>query len=90
MARRRRVGCLHRRDQHLSAARPKDVVEGPGELRVPVAEQDPRPSRSLVSQYRQQVAGLLGDPGAVGLAMTPARFQAAMSGQREQEASFST
>ena len=51
------VGCLHRRDAHVSAVRTKDVVERAGELGVAVAEQDPQLSRSLVSQQQQQIAG---------------------------------
>ena len=55
------VGRLHRRDQHLSALRPEHVVEGAGELRVPVADEE----LQWPMLEHQQVAGLLGDPGAV-------------------------
>jgi hypothetical protein len=41
------------------------VVEAAGELRVPITQQEPHPS-SLLAEH-QQVAGLLGDPGTVGV-----------------------
>ena len=44
-----------------------------GELRVPIVQHQASPS-ALFAQYQQQVAGLLGDPLAVGLAVTPARW----------------
>jgi hypothetical protein len=54
------VGCLHRRDQHLGALRPKHV-ERAGELRVSVADEE----LQWPMLAHQQVAGLLGNPGAV-------------------------
>ncbi len=56
----------HGRHQHLGTLRAEHVVEAAGELRVPVADQEaylPSP----LPQHQQQVAGLLGDPGAVGI-----------------------
>jgi hypothetical protein len=51
-----------------------DVVEGPGELAVAVADQEPDDSGLLIERGGE-VAGLLGDPQApVGLAVTPARW----------------
>jgi hypothetical protein len=64
-----RVGCLHRRQEHLGTVRTEDVVEPVGELRVTIAQHKAEPA-SLLLQHQQQVAGLLGDPGAVGLAVT--------------------
>jgi len=55
------VGCLHRRDQHLGALRPKHVVERAGEPGVPVADEE----RQWPMLAHQQVAGLLGNPGAL-------------------------
>jgi hypothetical protein len=55
--------------QALGADRPHPAA---GELGVPVAEQEVQASSSLF-QDQQEVAGLLGDPGAVGVAVTPAR-----------------
>jgi hypothetical protein len=39
----------------------------------PIAQEEPQAS-SLFAQFQQEVAGLLGDPGGVGLAVTPARW----------------
>jgi hypothetical protein len=64
------VGCLHRRDQHLGTARTKDVVERAGELRVPVADEE----LQWPMLEHQQVAGLLGDPGAIGMAGHPGQM----------------
>jgi hypothetical protein len=59
--------------------RSEAVVEPAGELRVPVAHQEPEP-QSPPLQHQEQVAGLLGDPVAVGVGsqpgqMNPASFQ---------------
>jgi hypothetical protein len=40
----------------------EDIVEGRGELAVPVADQEPEPAGAVV-EIDQQVAGLLGGPG---------------------------
>jgi hypothetical protein len=69
-----RPGCPDRRHQHLATLRAEYVVEAAREPRVPIAEQEPHPA-PLFAEHQQQVAGLLGDPGAVrGLAVTPARW----------------
>jgi hypothetical protein len=68
-----RVRCLHRRDEHLGALSAEHVVEAAGELRVAVAQHEAPPSSSL-AEHQQQVAGLLGDPTPLGLAVTPARW----------------
>jgi hypothetical protein len=44
----------------------EDGVEGGGELAIPIADQEPEPL-GPVAQVHQQVAGLLGDPGAGGM-----------------------
>src|SRR3954465_9040912 len=52
---------------HLHAGSGEDRVEPGGELRVPIAEQEPPPVDTLV-ELHQQVTGLLDDPatGRVG------------------------
>jgi hypothetical protein len=64
------VRGLHRRDQHLGALRPEHVVEAAGERRVAVAQHKAQPSFSF-AEHQQQVAGLLGDPAAVGVGGHP-------------------
>jgi len=66
------VGRLHRCADNLGTGRAPHVVERLGELGVPVTDQE-LARGGLVAQDGGQVAGLLGDPGAVGLAVTPAR-----------------
>src|SRR6185503_3904003 len=44
----------------------EDGVEGGGELAVPVADQEPKPV-GAVAEIHEQVASLLGDPGADGV-----------------------
>src|SRR5215216_4767715 len=56
------VGRLYRRDQYLGAVRMEDVVEGAGELRIPIAKKAAHSSAPL-TQHETQVAGLLGNPG---------------------------
>jgi hypothetical protein len=65
-----RPGRLHRRHQHLATFGAEHVVEAAGELGVPVAEQEAYPSPSLF-QHQHQVAGLLGNPAAVGVGSHP-------------------
>ena len=48
----------------------EDGVERGGELAVPVADQEPEPV-AAVAEVHQQVAGLLGDPGAGGVGGHP-------------------
>ena len=55
------VGRLRRPDEDIAAFRPEDVVEGAGELRIPVADQ--KPPRPSTPEHQQQVAGLLANPG---------------------------
>jgi hypothetical protein len=56
-----RVGRVHRCTDDLGAGRAPHVVEHPGELGVPVADQEP-PPRSLIAEAGQQIASLLRDP----------------------------
>jgi hypothetical protein len=49
----------------LGTGRAPDVIEGPGELAVTVADQEPD-GRGVVVEDGGQVAGLLRDPGTVG------------------------
>jgi hypothetical protein len=58
-----RLGRLHRRQHDISALRAEHVVEAAAELRVPIAQQKAHLTPSLL-QPGQQVAGLLGGPGA--------------------------
>ena len=51
-------------------------VEGGGELAVPVADQEPE-LLGAVAEVHQQVAGLLGDPGAGGVGGDPGDVHAA-------------
>ena len=67
-----RVGRLYRRQDNFSAVRTEHVIEAAAELRVTVADQKADPSSSL-PEHQQQVAGLLGDPGAVGVGGHTAR-----------------
>ena len=48
----------------------EDGVERGGELAVPVADQEPEPV-GAIAEVHQQVAGLLGDPGAGGVGGDP-------------------
>jgi hypothetical protein len=77
-----RVRRLHRRQQHLGAFGAEHVVEAAAELRVAVAQQEAH-AASLLLQCEQQVAGLLGDPPCVGLAVTPARWTRRVSSSRK-------
>src|SRR6476469_3961363 len=49
----------------------EDGVERGGELAVPIADQEPEPI-AAIAEVHQQVAGLLGDPGAGGVGGDPA------------------
>jgi hypothetical protein len=66
------VGRLDRCADDLGTGRAPDVIEGPGELTVAVPDQEPD-RRGVAVEGGGQVAGLLGDPCAGGLAVTPAR-----------------
>jgi hypothetical protein len=68
-----RSGCPYRREEHLATLRPEDLIEAAGELRVSIAEQEPHPT-PWFAEHQQQVAGLLGDPGAVGVGGHPAKW----------------
>jgi hypothetical protein len=68
-----RVRRLHRCDQHLGTLRAEDIVEPTAELHVTIADEEAH-AASLFLQVQQKVAGLLDDPGGVGLPVTPARW----------------
>jgi hypothetical protein len=59
-------GALDRAAQDPDPCAGEDRVEGSGELRVPIAEQEPDRGDLLV-EIHEQVAGHLGDPGIVGM-----------------------
>jgi hypothetical protein len=56
----------HRRPQDSDALGGQDGIEGGGEVGVAIADQE-RELVDAAGQTDQQVAGLLGDPGAVGV-----------------------
>jgi hypothetical protein len=70
------VGCLDWGQDHVGALGAEEVVEGPAELGVPVAQQELDAS-SLLAEFQQEVAGLLGDPGAVGVGSHAGQVDAA-------------
>src|SRR6266540_5790559 len=69
------VGGLHWRQDHLGVLRAEHVVEGTAELRVTIADEEAH-AASLVLQAQQEVAGLLGDPGGVGIGGHPGQVHA--------------
>jgi hypothetical protein len=60
------VRSLDRREDDLSAEPVPHVVEGSGELAVTVVDQEPDGGGVLIER-RDEVAGLLGDPGTGGV-----------------------
>ena len=77
-----RVGRLYRRHQHVHTFRAEHVIEPTAELRVPIAHKKAHAAPPLL-QREQQVAGLLGRPGGVGLAVTPAKWTRRLSSSRK-------
>jgi hypothetical protein len=71
-----RVRRLDRRDAHLGALGAEHVVEPATERRVPVADNNAHPPAAL-AQHQGEVAGLLGDPAAVGVGGHPAQVHPA-------------
>ena len=61
-------------DPHVSTD--EDGVERGGELAVPVADQEPEPVGAF-AEVHEQVAGLLGDPGAGGVGGDPGEVHVA-------------
>jgi len=57
-----------RRQHDLDVFSGEHFVEGSGELRVPISNQEPDSSDIGFIESDEEVAGLLGDPGAVGFA----------------------
>jgi hypothetical protein len=60
------VRRLDRRDEHLGTLGAEHLVEPATELRVAVAEHKAQP-QSPIRCRQEQVAGLLGDPGTIGV-----------------------
>jgi hypothetical protein len=60
------VGGSDRSQDHLGSLRAKDLVEWADELGVPVADEELDGDRAIVQLHRQ-VAGLLGNPGRIGV-----------------------
>ena len=56
-----RPGCARWRLDHIDAFGGEHRVEGPGDLRVPVSDQEPK-RRGSLTQVHHHVTGLLGDP----------------------------
>jgi hypothetical protein len=63
-----RPRCPDRRPDYVHSFCPEDLVEGPGELRVLVPDQEPD---ALKPFPHCQVAGLLADPCGVGFLVMP-------------------
>jgi hypothetical protein len=68
-----RVRRLDRRHQHLGTLGAEHLVEPVTKLGVAVAEHKAQ-SLSSIRCRQEQVAGLLGDPGTMGVDVTPARW----------------
>jgi hypothetical protein len=60
------VGRPDRSQDHLCPLRAEDLVEWPDELGVAVADEEPDGGRAII-EFHRQVAGLLGDPGCIGM-----------------------
>src|SRR5215218_270875 len=67
------VGRLYRRDQYLGAVRTEDVVEGPGELRIPIANKEAHSSAPLAST-RRRLRACWATQAPSGWAVTPAKW----------------
>jgi hypothetical protein len=63
-------GCPYRAAEDADVGADEDRVEGGGELAVSVADQEPK-FGDAVAEVDEQVAGLLGDPGAGGVGGDP-------------------
>jgi hypothetical protein len=61
-----RSRCPHWGADDADVRAGEDRVKGGSELAVPVADQKPEP-RSVITQVHEQLAGLLGKPGAGGM-----------------------
>src|SRR4051812_2331036 len=71
-----RPGCPDRGVDDADVGAGEYGVEGGGELAVPVADQEPEPV-GAVAEVHQQVAGLLGNPGAGGVGSDPGEVHTA-------------
>jgi hypothetical protein len=64
------VGRLHRRHKRLGSLRREDVVEGAGELRIPIADEEPRPPIPSISN---RLRACWATQAPSGWAVTPAK-----------------
>jgi hypothetical protein len=71
-----RPRCPHWRAENADVGAGEHGVEGGGELAVPIADQEPE-LLGAVAEVHQEVAGLLGDPGAGGMGGNPGEVHAA-------------
>jgi len=71
-----RLGRFHRGHEHLAALRPEHRIEAAAERGVSVAQDEAYLPTSL-AKHQQQVAGLLGDPGTVGVGGHPGQVDPA-------------
>jgi len=71
-----RSRCTDRGSDDLDVVGSEHGVEGRGELAVSVADQEPEPVGAF-AQIHEQVAGLLGDPGAGGVGGDPGEVHVA-------------
>jgi hypothetical protein len=79
-----RVGRLYRRHKHVHTFRPEHVIEPTAELRVPIAHKKAHAAPPLL-QREQQVAGLLGGPGGVGIGGDPGQVDPAAAQFEEEQ-----
>lgn len=78
-----RIRSLNGSADHLDPLAAKDLVERAAELRVAVVDQQAEAVR-LLAELHDEVAGLLGDPGAVGVGCAGDELESAR-GEREEE-----
>src|SRR5215216_4344500 len=79
-----RVRRLDRCPDHLDPLGAKDLVEAAAELPVPIVDQQPEPPLML-AQLHEEVAGLLGHPGAVRVGCAGDELEPARRRRDEEE-----
>ena len=79
-----RVRCLHRSPDHIDPLGAEDVVEGAAELRVAIMDQQLE-LRLMLARLHDEVASLLGDPGAVGVGSAGDELEPARREREEEE-----
>jgi hypothetical protein len=75
---------LHRRPDDVDPLGAKDLVEGAAELPVAIMSQQSE-QRLLLAQLQDEVASLLGHPGAVGVGRAGDELEAASRERDEEE-----